>query len=373
MRIAHLADTHLGHRRFTHRDDEGVNQHEADVYRVFNEAIDKTIAAGVDAVVHAGDLFDAYHPTTRALGVALDGFARLRDAGIPSVVLAGNHSTPRQREAAHVFGLLERYGTEAIWSEPRTVRLGDLAVHGIPHCNEAETLARHISAATPDAGAAVNVLATHVGLDNVPDGAHEASSVELGPEALDDTVAFDYVALGHLHAHFPVSANACWAGSLERMTFGDRAARKGFVIVDFDLRETKNFMRFVEVAARPSHVLGPIDVTGVEDVLASVEAALDGLELEGAIVQCELTGVDQTAWRAVSPRALAALGEPCLEFRLVPTFAGTTAPPPGATLDLHMFLADRVPDGVSAERVIAKADEYLDQARAELQGAADDA
>lgn len=372
MRIAHLADTHLGHRRFSHRGEDGINICEADVYRVFGEAIDKSIAAEAEAVVHAGDLFDAYHPTTRALGVALDGFAKLREAGIPAIVIAGNHSTPRHRDDAHVFALLERFGVEVIWSEPRTVRLGGLAVHGIPHRNDAQALARHIADASPDPGADINVLALHVGLDNVPDGAYEASSVELDPEVLDDTVTFDYVALGHLHRRLAISANACWAGSLERMTFGDRAKRKGFVIVDFDQHGHADFLEFIDVDARPSHMLGPIDATGVDDLVPVVARALDGLDLEGATVQCELVGVDQTAWRALNHTALAKLHQPCLEFRLEPKFAGTSAPPPGAPIDLHAFLADRVPVGISVERVIAKADGYLEEARAELQDDADE-
>jgi exonuclease SbcD len=367
MRIAHLADTHLGHRRFIHRNDDGINACEADGYRVFGEAIDKSIAAGVDAVVHSGDLFDVYHPPTRALGAALDGFAKLRDAGIPAVIIAGNHSTPRHRDDAHVFAVLERFGAEAIWEEPRTVHFGGLAVHGIPHHNDAQTLARQIAEATPDPGADFNVLALHVGLENVPDGAHEASSVELDPEVLGDTATFDYVALGHLHRRLAISANACWAGSLERMSFGDRSDRKGFVIVDSDRHGHSDFLQFVDVNTRANHVLGPIDVTGVAELIPVVASALSGLDLEGAMVQCELNSVDQAAWRALSPGALATLKQPCLAFRLLPSFAGSAAPPSGASVDLHAFLAERVPAGMAVDSVIAKAEGYLEQARAELQ------
>jgi DNA repair protein SbcD/Mre11 len=367
MRITHLSDTHLGHRRFNHRNDDGINECEDDGYRVFGEAIDKSIAAGVGAVVHSGDLFDVYHPSTRALGAALDGFAKLRDAGIPAVVIAGNHSTPRHRDDAHVFAVLERFGAEAIWEEPRTVRFGGLAVHGIPHHNDAQTLTRQIAEAAPDPGADFNVLALHVGLENVPDGAHEASSVDLDPEVLGDTATFDYVALGHLHHRLAISANACWAGSLERMSFGDRADHKGFVIVDSDRHGQADFLQFVDVNSRANHVLGPIDVTGVDELIPVIANALSGLDLEGAMVQCELTGVDQAAWRALSQGALATLKQRCLAFRLLPSFAGSAVPPSGASVDLHAFIAERVPAGVAVDGVLAKADGYLEQARAELQ------
>lgn len=367
MRIAHLADTHLGHRRFNHRNDAGVNACEADGYRVFAEAIDKAIRSGVDAVVHCGDLFDVYHPSTRALDAALDGFAKLREAGIPALVIAGNHSTPRHRDDAHVFAVLERFGAAAIWSEPRTVRFGGLAVHGIPHHNDARTVAAQIAEAVPDPDADFNVLALHVGLENVPDGAHEASSVELDPEVLAETATFDYVALGHLHRRLAISANACWAGSLERMSFGDRADLKGFVIVDSARHGHADFVQFVGVQTRPSHVLGPIDVSGVDDLIPVIADALRGLDLDGAMVQCELSGVDQAAWRALSPGAVATLKAPCLEFRLLPSFADSTASISGAPVDLHAFLAARVPAGIAVDAVIATAEGYLERARAELQ------
>ena len=345
MRIAHLADTHLGHRRFSHRNDDGINTCEADGYRVFGEAIDKSIAAGVDAIVHSGDLFDVYHPSTRALGAALDGFAKLRDAHIPTVVIAGNHSTPRQRDDAHVFAVLERFGAEAIWKEPRTVRFDGLAVHGIPHHNDAQTVAAQIAEAAPDPGADFNVLALHVGLENVPDGAHEASSVELDPEILGETATFDYVALGHLHRRLAISANACWAGSLERMSFGDRADRKGFVIVDFDHRGRADFLQFVDVDTRPNYVLGPIDVTGVDDsVPCHRQCAIRARPRRSdGPVRAERRGSSCVA--SPQPRSSCHNEATLFEFRLLQSYADSSAPPPGAPIDLHAFLSGRVPPG----------------------------
>ena len=88
MRIVHLSDTHLGFRQLQRINDHGRNEREQDVYDAFNAAIDRTIELAPAAVVHAGDLFDSYHPSSAALGVALDGLARLR---------AGRHPLRRYR------------------------------------------------------------------------------------------------------------------------------------------------------------------------------------------------------------------------------------------------------------------------------------
>ena len=89
-----MADTHLGFRQLHRVNDAGRNEREQDVYDAFEQAISKVIEIAPDAVVHSGDLFDSYHPSSAALRIALDGFRRVREAGIPIVVIAGNHSTP---------------------------------------------------------------------------------------------------------------------------------------------------------------------------------------------------------------------------------------------------------------------------------------
>ena len=141
MRIVHFSDTHLGFRQLHRVNDAGRNEREQDVYDAFERAIDRIIELAPAVAIHAGDLFDSYHPSSAALGVALDGLRRLRDAGIPVVVIAGNHSSPRVAAAEHIFGVLQRFGgAHTIYGGAREVRVGDLAVHAIPHDNDPQRL-----------------------------------------------------------------------------------------------------------------------------------------------------------------------------------------------------------------------------------------
>jgi DNA repair protein SbcD/Mre11 len=318
MRIAHIADTHLGYRRW-HYADGGRNIRELDVYRVFDEAVDQIVELEVDALVHAGDLFDSHHPSTEALSVAVDALARLRDAGIPVVIVAGNHSTPRHGSAAHVFGLLERFGVKALWREPEVVHIGGLAITGIPHHPDPAVLRRRIEAAAPDPDADANVIVMHVGVEPSPAaGAGEVAAVELGPEALELCQGFDYVALGHNHSHAQPSPSSCYAGSLERLTFADDARLKGFALLDPAQTYATGRVELVPVSARPLHDLAPIEAGAHEDLLAPIEQALAGLDLEGAIVRCRIAGGGRRAWRDLDRRRLAQLTSACLHVELVP-------------------------------------------------------
>jgi DNA repair protein SbcD/Mre11 len=373
MRVAHLADTHLGYRRFHYADGQGRNIREADVYRAFEEAIEKIIELDVDAVVHSGDLFEAFHPSTYALGHALDGFAKLRDAGIPAVVIAGNHSTPTRSTSAHVFSLLRRFGAHAIFDEPECIRLDDLAVTGVPHLHDRARLLEEIAKATPDPDAQVNILALHVGLDRLPGaGSHEVSAVELDPEALEETAEFDYVALGHLHEFSPISDNAAYAGSIERLGFYDTASEKGFALVDFDARGTRDFVQLIPVQTRLCRELPEIDASGQDDLLASITDALKKVSLPGSVLRLPLVGVEQSAWRAMDRRALRDLVKDCLHFEPQVEFAGTAAPVVGGAVDLHSFISEHANPKLDSAVLLERATAYMDRATRELQEAGDE-
>jgi exonuclease SbcD len=100
VKLAHIADPHLGIRQFHRQTSGGINQREADVAAAFKAAIDGVIAQRPDAVVVAGDLFHSVRPTNAAIVFAFRQFQRLRDAlpGAPLVLIAGNHDTPRSTE-----------------------------------------------------------------------------------------------------------------------------------------------------------------------------------------------------------------------------------------------------------------------------------
>jgi DNA repair protein SbcD/Mre11 len=368
MLIAHLADTHLGHRHLHHLDDQGRNLREQDFYAAFDAAIDAILQLQPVAVVHAGDLFDSYHPSTQALNVALDGLARLREAAIPFVAIAGNHSTPRQRNTEHVYALLARFGGHhLIWEQPRTIRLGELAIHGVPHQHDAKLLAAQIAAASADSNAKYNVLLLHGGFETLPQvGAGEPGSITLDPEALEAAAEFDYIALGHLHLYQAIRDNACYAGSLERINFADTAPRKGFVVVDLSRdRYAADRLRLNVVPTRAFFELPPIDAAGADDPLDLIELALTDHDLDGAIVRCRLVNVDQADWRALDRQRLAELTRSCLHFELLPLFEATTATAVGAPADLRAFVTAHTPHGLKVEQLLVRTEDYLARAASE--------
>ena len=137
LRLAHLADVHLGYRQFSRQTPHGINQREADVATAFRHAIDGVISASPDLVVVAGDVFHSVRPANPAILDAFNQFQRLR-RGLPEapiVIVAGNHDTPRSADTVTILKLFAAIDqVYVVPREPRAIRFDhlDAAVTGYP-------------------------------------------------------------------------------------------------------------------------------------------------------------------------------------------------------------------------------------------------
>ena len=93
-------------------------------------------------MVHAGDLFHTTRPTNRAIAIALEGIQKVSDAGIPFVLISGNHSTPKIRATGSIFESISLFPNvyAAFQSKYQKFKIGDCTIHCIPHCSLTEEL-----------------------------------------------------------------------------------------------------------------------------------------------------------------------------------------------------------------------------------------
>src|SRR6266702_435273 len=95
LRIAHLADTHIGMENYGRINPEtGLNQRLHDFLGSLDQAIDGAIAENVDLVVFAGDIYKTRDPTPTHQREFARRIFRLSSAGIKVVIVAGNHDIP---------------------------------------------------------------------------------------------------------------------------------------------------------------------------------------------------------------------------------------------------------------------------------------
>ena len=138
MRILHCSDTHLGYKELDKQTAEGINLREQDMYQAFSAVIDYALVHRPDVVIHSGDFFHRPSPTNRALTVAIEQLKRLSDAGIPFVVIAGNHETPKTIYTSPILRALQSISNVyPIYNQAyEYYAFGELVIHGLPHIND---------------------------------------------------------------------------------------------------------------------------------------------------------------------------------------------------------------------------------------------
>jgi len=218
VKLAHIADPHLGIRQYHRQTSTGINQREADVASAFRAAVDGVLAARPDAVVVAGDLFHSVRPTNYAIVFAFRQFQRLREAlpNAPIVLIAGNHDTPRSVETGSILRLFEELGVDVASDAPRRLVYPelDLSIFAVPH---GSVLTDERPALEPEGTQKYQVLLAHFEVEGEYPTGHVAAEyggavVNRGALHLED---WTYVALGHYHTQHQVARNAWYAGALD--------------------------------------------------------------------------------------------------------------------------------------------------------------
>jgi DNA repair exonuclease SbcCD nuclease subunit len=109
VRIAHISDTHLGYRALFKSASDGRNQRAADIEAAYATVVEDILdpRREIQLVIHSGDVFHQSRPSWSAIRCFIQQTRRLTEAGIPVVVIAGNHDTPRLRTTVTVFDILQ--------------------------------------------------------------------------------------------------------------------------------------------------------------------------------------------------------------------------------------------------------------------------
>ncbi|MEA1957380.1 MAG: exonuclease SbcCD subunit D [Euryarchaeota archaeon] len=269
-KIFHLADTHIGYSAYRKIDEAtGLNQREVDTYEAFKQFIDYAVKEKPDIILHAGDLFDSVRPTNRAICFVLEQLIRLSEAGIPFVVISGNHETPRLKETGSVFSLFEHIPEVYVVYENKyeLIEIDDLKLHAIPHSEDIEgeknKMTSNIDANGSNSNFSFNVALLHASVLGVGLPAFMMGDFNEQVVDIDDLTKLDYLALGHFHGCTRVMENAYYAGSTERFSFNEVNDKKGFLEVSLDANGEKEVV-FHPLKTREMVDLEPIVCHGLD-------------------------------------------------------------------------------------------------------------
>jgi len=383
MRLAHLADVHLGYRQYHRQTAAGINQREADVANAFRRAIDGVIVARPDVVVVAGDLFHTVRPTNQAIVFCFREFQRIRDAlpGSKIVVVAGDHDTPRAAETGSILRLFAELGISVATDQAEDLLFADLdlLVRVVPHA--ALTAPERPQFKAPGK-AGYEVLVTH-GIDPTAFPL-DRWWAEPGGAVIDPTelakAGWRYVALGHYHVMRELGPGVWYAGALDYVTpnpWGELIEHrksgvkgKGWLLVDLDTGVVEP--KFI-LSSRGLHDLRPVDARGltaaeldraIQDRLATVSGGI-----AEKLIRLVVHDVPREVVRELDHAAIRSAKATALHFHLdlrrpdVQRSIGVGSPGPRQTLTdvLRSFLSRRpLPERVDRDRFVTRGVELLE-------------
>lgn len=335
LRICHLADIHLGYRRFNRVTRLGFNQREVDVAVSFREMVDRVIEIRPHCTVIAGDLFHTVRPSNSVVSRAFREIRRLTELSkSPVIIIAGNHESPKRSDTGCVIRLLSEIPGVYV-ADKNVERFSfpeiNLSVTALPHAAIANISADDLRMLnlTPDERFTHNILVTHGQVSSKL--AAKYGVVEFALESLNPH-QWDYVALGHVHAFEQVAFNAAYSGAAEHTSpniWVDYGSDRGFLEVHLP---GPHYAFHKLTSPRYVAVLEEIDAFGIEasDVMERILERLNGVSggIEGKILRLIVNGISRATLRQLDHKELRRLKLACfhlsLEFRIEASVQAST-------------------------------------------------
>ncbi len=352
MRILHFADAHIDMANYGRHDPEtGLPLRVLDFLQSLDTIINTAIDEKVDMVIFAGDAYKDRSPAPTFQREWGRRIIRLSQAGIPTLLLVGNHDLSPAAGRAHaiqefdtlqvpfvkVLSSPELLAPQDLWDLPLQVialpwisRSGLMAAVDMVGASTQEVfsgieervaylLEHFLSQVDPSLPV---ILTAHASVQGATYGSERM--VMLGsdlvlPTSLVRDPRLDYVALGHIHKPQDLNKGeqppVIYPGSIERVDFGEAEDDRYFIIADIQKRNTKVDWRKLGQARR--FIQRRISLTPGEDVNQVIRLGLPASkDMQDAIVKLTLE-YPRELEAMIDEAALRKLAEPAFEFHLV--------------------------------------------------------
>jgi exonuclease SbcD len=300
MKFLHLADIHLGCRRYN------LEERTKDFFRAWRDVIEKhAIPQKIDFMLIAGDFFDRRNVDPQAMNHAMAGLKLLKEYDIPVVVIEGNHD---QHDAVADFSRYESDRTHSwlrslsgweylILLEPTRDAEGRLVLEPWDEDERtgsyvdiagARIYGSHWYGASANAAIPIlsdalrrareegcfNILMLHTDVEGQINRPIPALTVANLKE-LKSLV--NYVALGHTHKRFAIDNWAFNPGSLEPCSIDEYREERGAFLVEVDAEHNITAEHLTDYVQRPFQRLS-FDVSGVVDAEAVHAGVMEMIE-----------------------------------------------------------------------------------------------
>ncbi len=167
MRILHTADNHLGETAYSRIDSvTGLNARGIDLLNSFTRITDLAIEKKIRVLLIVGDFFTKVNPHPRYVLEVVRKFKQISRNGITTIMVSGNHETPRLSTTLNPLALLGEIEGVHVALDPTTVSVDDYDFVCVPApaaFDEIHNLFRPLlSMALRDSKSDKKILAAHI-------------------------------------------------------------------------------------------------------------------------------------------------------------------------------------------------------------------
>ncbi len=301
MKLIHLSDTNLGFNDLDILNDENINQREADFYDAFSQVIEQIKIIKPDYIIHTGNLFYRSSPSNRTITFALEQFKIIDSLNIPFILIAGNHSTPRENLSSSILKIFDSFkNIFAVYNqEYAKIEFEDVIFHTLAQMNDDSKSLEQIEICEAQINTnKKNIMMMHCCVGD------EYLMQEFGEWVYPSDKEYifqmmDYVALGHWHKFEAVGKheNVYYSGSTERTSQNDKHNPKGFVevrlgevlYVEYKKIEIRPIVSKEIDCERYRSSLGTLDITDTSDAIVKVTlknlTALQSIEIQNVDIK----------------------------------------------------------------------------------------
>jgi DNA repair protein SbcD/Mre11 len=273
MRIAHFADIHIGMQNVGAINPKtGVHTRIEDFENALQQVVAGTFEEEVDIVLFAGDGFRTREPSTTERLVFQRALQQWSSAGIPVVMLTGNHDMHTSAGRATALDIFSEVRGVHVLNKPSVLQLytnaGSIRIVGAPYPYEsawgkAPNVGQFVyDNLPPDPADNFNVLMGHFTVKGALTGSEQTMMLSDNAVSLEALRPehFHYVALGHIHRYQNMNPDGAtpvmYPGSLEHIDMSEGPLKKGWILVD---TMTNCIPSFKEIRVR-QFVTIPVDL-----------------------------------------------------------------------------------------------------------------
>ena len=369
IKVVHFSDLHFGsgERYGSINPETGLNKRFEDFISALDKAVDFSVGNNVDLVIFTGDTYKNATPEPVYQKEFAKRIKNLSNSKIPTLLLIGNHDILYRADGSDALDIYNTLEVDhvtvfnKIEKKDIATKNGTVQIISLPHVTKSRLLTkeehRNLGAKEQDqlmiekVNQALEacfekidpvnpaILIGHGTIETVQFGSEQDLSIG---KVLSYPLSFfkrkeiDYVGFGHIHRHQILNDEkplVLYAGSLERVDFGEENEDKGFICLEIERGNVKH--EFISTNPRPFITIS-VDLTNSSDPQSELERAIIKNKKSRAVIRVKYK-IDEENFGVINNEKIKSLLSDSFSYVLQPEIVHKERTYRIADLDVDMI------------------------------------